>query len=305
MRLRKRTINKGRNTKMLNRIQFLAIISFFSLILAAIPTASLGHVQPAAPTVPSPAVQFPPLSSQNAIRQFYATGEDPDKSVRVNLSDTGGYILYHGVKIGFLGWYSQYWAAYNMFLVHLVNVTADNFHVAYLYLEEFGGYKWIGFWIYSYASMAGTGNPSRHEWVGWFTGDYWIGYSTQTPSVQVPQLNIRPAFKTINHLYSDGPFLKISAKVGFTTQMTLYPLLAYLNVYDPTRGYWNELWTLGLDASGNFYYVIFYMYANYPQYVLQGYTLNLTDYSIRLGYAWHYSPWWYEQRVGQNNVPLT
>jgi len=289
----------------MKKIQFLAMVSVFSLILAAIPMASLGLEQPAAPPIPSPVVQFPPLSSQNAIRQFYAVGEDPDKSVRVNLSDSGGYILYHGVKIDFLGWYSQYWAAYNMFLVHLVNVTANNFYLAYLYLEEFGGYEWIGFWIYSYTSMAGAGNPSKHEWVGWFNGDYWIGYSTQTPSVQIPQMNIRPTFKTINHLYSDGPFLKISAKVGFTTQMTLYPLLAYLNVYDPSLGYWNELWTLGHDASGNFHYVIFYMYANYPQHVLQGYTLNLTDYSIRLEYVWHYSPWWYEQSVRQNTVPKT
>jgi hypothetical protein len=285
-------------------LRLLVLIGLVSLVLTMAPQAFARINEPVAsetpeqPPVPSDSVPPPTMSSQNTIYQFYATGEYHGKSVKVDLSNSGGYILYHGVQIEFLGWYSQYWAAYNMFLVHLVNVTENDFYIAYLYLEEFGGYKWIGFWIYSYISMAGTGNPSQHEWVGWFTGDYSIGAPTTAPSVDVPNMQIRPAFKTINHLYSDGPFLTIDAKIGYAAGMTLYPLLNYLYVYDPTIGYWHELWTLGVDASGNCYYVIFYMYAAYPSYVLQGYTLRLTDYNLDLGYTWHYSPWWVQDYVG-------
>lgn len=289
------------------RLQLLVLVGLVSLMLTLAPKASamrtsepetsIGRVIES-PPVPSPAVQPPTFSEPNTIHEFYATGEYRGRSVDVELSNSGGYILYHGVKIHFVGWYSQYWAAYNMFLVHLVNVTENNFYIAYLYLEEYGGYKWIGFWIYSYTSMSGTGNPSQHEWVGWFTGDYWIGEQTQTPSVEVPEMEIRPDFKTINHLYSNGPYLTMNAFVGYTAEMTLYPLLIYLYVYDPSVGYWHELWTLGVDASGNCYYVIFYMYESSPDWVLQGYTLSLTDYGIVLGYTYNYSPWWYQQNVG-------
>jgi hypothetical protein len=300
--LYKHTNNQGGEVRMikLKRIQLLVLIGLVGLMLMIAPKALAMPSKPEEsatreqPPVPSDAVPPPTLSAQNAIYEFYARGEYRGQSVKVELSNSGGYILYHGVQINFVGWYSQYWAAYNMFLVHLVNVTENNFYIAYLYLEQIGGYKWIGFWIYSYISMAGTGNPSQHEWVGWFTGDYWIGKPTLAPSVGMPQLEIQPMFKTINHLYSDGPYLTINAKVGCAAGMILYPLMEYLNVYDPSVGYWNELWTLGVDASGNFYYVIFYMYESYPQYVLQGYTLRLTDYNLALGYTWYYSPWWYQ-----------
>lgn len=292
----KHTNNQGRKVRMIKvkRLQLLVLIALVSLMLTLAPKASATAEQP---PVPNPAVPPATFSVQNAIHEFYATGEYRGESVEVDLSNSGGYILYHGVQIRFIGWYSQYWEAYDLFLVHLVSVTENNFYIAYLYLQEYAGYKWIGFWIYSYISMSGTGNPSEQEWVGWFIGDYSIGEPTLAPSIEVSEMEIKPQFKTINHLYSAGPYLTINAFEGYTAEMTLYPLLTYLYVYDPSMGYWHELWTLGVDASGNCYYVIFYMYEIYPAWVLQGYTLNLTDYSVVLGYTWYYSPWWYQQNV--------
>jgi hypothetical protein len=162
---------------------------------------------------------------------------------------------------------------------------------------EYGGYKWIGFWIYDYTSMWSAGNPSQNEWVGWFIGDFWIGEETLAPSVEVPNVEIRIDNKCINHLYSNGPYLTINAFEGHTETMNFYPLLNYLFVYDPTVGYWHELWALGISKSGTYYYVIFYMYEKYPDWVLQGYTLNLNNYQLELGYQWQYSPWWYQLKV--------
>jgi len=39
------------------------------------------------------------------------------------------------------------------------------------------------------------------------------------------------------------------------------------------------------------------MYEKYPDWVLQGYTLNLNNYQLELGYQWQYSPWWYQLKV--------
>jgi len=293
----------------MKRIHYMAIVALTLASLTIITTpracARIDYGAPEQPPIPTDAVP-PSYSYQNTIHEFYAKGGYQGRSVKVDLSNAGGYILYHGVQISFIGWYSQYWGAYQLFLVHLVNVTETNFYIAYLYLMEYGGYKWIGFWIYSYISMWGTGNPSQHEWVGWFLGDFWIGEETLAPSVDVPEMEIRADSKCINHLYSDGPYLIINAFQGYTemtlfdvdVEMTLYPLLNYLFVYDPTVGYWHELWTLGVDNSGNYYYIIFYMYENYPDWVLPGYMLRLNDYRLQLGYSWYYSPWWYQLEVG-------
>lgn len=273
---------------------YVIIVALVSLMLTMAPKALAAPEQP---PIPNPSVPPPTYSYQNVIHEFYAEGEYRGESVTVDLSNTGGYILYHGVQIYFIGWYSQYWEAYQLFLVHLASVTENNFYIAYLYLQEYGGYEWIGFWIYNYISMWGTETPSENEWVGWFLGDFWIGEETLAPSVDVPEMEIRADSKCINHLYSDGPYLSINAFEGYVESVTLHPLLSYLFVYDPTLGYWHELWTLGVDDSGNYYYIIFYMYENYPDWVQPGYTVRLNDYYLQLGYDWYYSPWWYQLKV--------
>lgn len=148
-------------------------------------------------------------------------------------------------------------------LIYLVNSTALNFVLAWLYLTTGNS-----FWMYVFNYSAGE--------------SYWLQFTGQThvstnfvsiPLPSVPQYQFTPQSKITNAIFINGQNVTINGNNGTYDGQPAYAIWNLLNI----TGAWNELWLL----TGDYHYVILYTYPNGA--VFSGSNLNLNNYQ--------YTPW--------------
>ena len=207
----------------------------------------------------------------NQVRDFYAEGSSGDYHVKI--SSQGGYLTNGvGLKMFLLPWgyITAQWAVGTIHIVFLVNVTATDFHVAFLYFTNSSS----SFILRLFRYQGGVDNTIT------FDGSSHVYNRTViTSSVLMPRIMIQPRPQTQNSLSVFGPELHVHSNTGQmingSTILNIYPL--HVQVFRGIDEY-NELWSLLSDGSGNYYFAILYMRNSDSDHVIVEHQIRLNDY---------------------------
>jgi hypothetical protein len=158
-----------------------------------------------------------------------------------------------------------------MYIFFLVNVTATNFRIGFLYLTNSTNDPFILRW-YDYATN------NIQVWT--FQGTQQVYNRTVAASpVVLPKLQIPAAAKVTNGLSALGPQFYLTSTYGKwlngTTALSIYPL--YNQYFNGANDY-NEVWSLLADGVGNYYFAILYMQNSDASHVIIEHQLRLNDY---------------------------
>jgi hypothetical protein len=207
-------------------------------------------------------------SKNNKILEFSAYGNN-HLGDSFNVSDQGGYVEVEGRKMKVMPWSYANFTEENMFVFYLANITSNTFDIFYLYLDYENGIKGIRHFNY----QLGT-----DVWIRGFIGKASISNKeAYTPSIEMPDLNIKPKALISNKVFIQGKDLYFVDRIGYlnndTNNLIIYPLM---NIFDSKHG-WNQIWTLLKDKEAS-YFSIFHLNSIEANSVVQGQTLRLNDY---------------------------
>ena len=218
-------------------------------------------------TIPEPAV-----SGQNQLLDFYAGGTSDGYTLRV--SPQGGTLTVNDyLTMGLMPWgyVTTQWPTGKMYIFFLVNVTATNFRIGFLYLDNASNDAFILRW-YDYATN------NIQVWT--FQGTQQVYNRTVAAThVVIPKLQIPAVAKVTNGLSALGPQLYLASSYGEwlngTNTLSIYPL--YNQYFNGPNDY-NEVWSLLVDGLGNYYFAILYMQNSDASHVIIEHQLRLNDY---------------------------
>lgn len=218
-------------------------------------------------TIPSPGTP-----GQNQLLDFYAGGTASAYTLRI--SPQGGTLSandYLSMGLTPWGYVTSQWPTGKEYIFFLVNVTATNFRIGFLYLTNSTNEPFILRW-YDYASN------NIQVWT--FQGIQHVYNRTVAASPPVlPKLSIPAVAKVTNGLSALGPQLYLTSTSGTwlngTNALTIYPLY---NQYFTGANDYNEVWSLLTDAAGNYYFAILYMQNSDASHVIIEHQLRLNDY---------------------------
>lgn len=217
-------------------------------------------------------IPAPETPGQNQVLDFYAGGTSDSYTLRI--SPQGGTLSVNDyLSIGLMPWgyVTTQWPTGRVYIFFLVNATATNFRIGFLYLTNSTNEPFILRW-YDYASN------NIQVWT--FQGVQHVYNRTVTASPAViPKLTIPAAAKVTNGLSALGPQLYLTSTSGTwlngTTALTIYPLY---NQYFTGANDYNEVWSLLVDGVGNYYFAILYMQNSDASHVIVEHQLRLNDY---------------------------
>ncbi len=203
---------------------------------------------------------------------FYAGGTSEGYTLRI--SPNGGTLSVNNyLSMGLMPWgyVATQWSTSKIYIFFLVNVTATNFRIGFLYLTNSSSEPFILRW-YDYASN------NIQVWT--FQGiQHVYNRTVSAGSVVLPKLQIPAVAKVTNGLSALGPQLYLTSKYGEwlngTTALSIYPL--YNQYYTGANDY-NEVWSLLADGVGNYYFAILYMQNSDASHIIIEHQLRLNDY---------------------------
>jgi len=207
-------------------------------------------------------------SKNNKILEFSAYGNS-HLGVSINVSDQGGYIEIEEKKMKVMPWSYANFTEEDMYVFYLANVTGSTFDIFYLYLDYQNGIKGVRHFNYHLGTDA---------WISGFIGKASISnQEVNTPSIEMPNLNIEPKALISNKIFIHGKDLYFVDRIGYmnndSNNLIIYPLM---NIIDSKHG-WNQIWTLLKDQEES-YFSIFHINSAEANSVIRGQTLRLNDY---------------------------
>ena len=207
----------------------------------------------------------------NQVKDFYAEGSSGDYHLKI--SSQGGYLTNGvGLKMFLMPWryITDQWAIGTIHIVFLVNITATDFYVAFLYLTNSSS----PFILRLFRYQGGVDNAITFDG---FSHVY--NRTVMTSSVLMPRIMIQPRPQTQNSLSVFGPELHVHSNTGQmingSTILNIYPL--HVQAFRGIDEY-NELWSLLSDGSGNYYFAILYMRNSDSDHVIVEHQIRLNDY---------------------------
>lgn len=235
-----------------------------ALLAASIVTASASEGQSTRVSA------SPTLSNVNEIPDFYAEGTSGSYSLKV--SPEGGYLTSSGPSIFLMPWgyVTAQWSVGTVYIIFLANVTEDDFRIAFLYLTNSSTPFLLRTFEYQGADLSTLT----------FTGIQYV-FSRLTHTVQspMPHMKLMPKATGGNELSAIGPELYLNGNSGQLLNesrvLKIYPLKDQLY---PGANDYNEVWSLLMDDSGNFYFSILYMQNSNGNSVILEHQLRLNDY---------------------------
>ena len=218
-------------------------------------------------------VPAPEQAGQNRMLDFYAGGTSDSYTLQV--SPQGGSLSvgdYLSMALMPWGYVTAQWPTGTVYIIFLVNVTETNFRIGFLYLTNSSDEGFM-LRLFDY----GSDNIQIYNFQGI---QHVYNRTVTTLPVAIPKLEIPATAKVTNGLSALGPQLSLGPKGGElingTTAFAIYPL--YDQYFTGVNDY-NELWSLLVDGSGNYYFSIFYMPNNDNSHIIIEHRLRLNDYS--------------------------
>jgi hypothetical protein len=223
-------------------------------------------------------------SASNQVPDFYAGGMSDGYTLRISpqggTMSAGDYLTIDWMPWGYV---TAQWSIGKVYIIFLANVTQTDFRIGFLYLTNSSTMPFLLRW-YDY------GTNALSSWN--FQGTQQIYNRTvATSSVAMPQLKIAAASQTDSGVSVLGPNLHLGSSSGEwlngTDHFSIYPV--YTQFYsDPTD--YNEVWSLLVDETGNYYFAILYLPNNDNSRVIIEHQLRLNDYrranGIWVGAKW-------------------
>ncbi|MEM3506378.1 MAG: hypothetical protein QXT31_01820, partial [Candidatus Bathyarchaeia archaeon] len=229
-------------------------------------------------------------SINNEVLEFYIEGE-AKKGDYAMVSNEGGFLKLEGSFIRVLPWHYVIWKERNGWVFFLVNVTSNNFIIAYVYILKAYPYHFF-IKIFNYASKSIKTYTFEGQWE---VNDKIV----KTPSISIPKLSLTIDInnaKANNGFNILGKNISLIDGVGYfinkTSMLKVYPLYQF----STSGGEQNELWVLMVDElKGFYYYSIIYSFKSDKNHVMVGHTLRLNDY---------YTPNWITLEASWSTLPF-
>ena len=236
-------------------------------------TVLAGGFIPRTAAQPFLTVPAPVSSEPNQMLDFYAGGTSDSYSLQV--SPQGGTLTVSNyLSIGLMPWgyVTTQWPTGTVYIIFLVNATATDFRIGFLYLTNSSDESFI-------LRLFDYGNDNIQDYT--FEGVQHVYNRTVNElPVAVPKLQISATAKVTNGLSALGPQLSLGPTGGEwlngTNALSIYPLY---NQYFTGENDYNELWSLLVDGVGNYYFAILYMPNNDNSHVIIEHQLRLNDYT--------------------------
>ncbi|WP_455278436.1 hypothetical protein [[Eubacterium] cellulosolvens] len=204
------------------------------------------------------------------IPKFEIVGENY-KAEKMSISEQGGIIEISGSEYFFFPWKHIPWTENNVDVIFLANVTESNFRIGFIFLTN--GSSSFDVKIFDYESA--TYQKITFQGKAIITEDF-----VKLKRTFANKISIIPSAKIDNRLFATGPSLCIVNHEGqLKFQSSIMKLYAIHNTINPTSG-WNELWTLGVTESQDYYFNILYLNIKNNSDIIFGHSLSLNDYSV-------------------------
>ena len=189
------------------------------------------------------------LTDEIEIPKFEIAGENY-LGEKISISEKGGIIEISGEEFFFFPWKHISWTENNVNVIFVANVTESNFRIGFLFLTN--GSSSFDVKIFEYTSA--TYQKMTFQGKTFITND-----SVKLKRTFENKISIIPSGKIDNRLFATGPSLFIVSHEGkLKVQSSFMKLYVVHNTINPTSG-WNELWTLGVTESEDYYFNIFYI----------------------------------------------
>jgi hypothetical protein len=214
----------------------------------------------------------PTSSVVNKVPDFYAEGKSGSYSIKI--SPKGGYLASSGPTLTLMPWgyVTAQWSLGTVYIIFLANVTASDFHIAFLYLTNSSTPFILRTFNYQGADL----NSLTFDGI-----QYVFTRFVTTSSTPIPDIQLQAKAQSSNDLSAIGPELYINGNTGRmvngSTQLTVFPLRDQF--FSGSNDY-NELWSLLTDDVGNYYFGIFYMQNSDPSHIIIEHQVRLNDYQI-------------------------
>ncbi|MCW4042978.1 MAG: hypothetical protein NWE90_04555 [Candidatus Bathyarchaeota archaeon] len=210
------------------------------------------------------------LTDEIEIPKFEIAGENY-LGEKISISEKGGIIEISGEEFFFFPWKHISWTENNVNVIFVANVTESNFRIGFLFLTN--GSSSFDVKIFEYTSA--TYQKMTFQGKTFITND-----SVKLKRTFENKISIIPSGKIDNRLFATGPSLFIVSHEGkLKVQSSFMKLYVVHNTINPTSG-WNELWTLGVTESEDYYFNIFYMNIKNKSDIIFGHSLCLNDYAV-------------------------
>lgn len=210
------------------------------------------------------------LTNEMEIPKFEIAGENylGDK---ISISEKGGIIDISGTEFFFFPWKHISWTENNADVIFVANVTESNFRIGFIFLTN--GSSSFDVKIFEYTSA--TYQKMTFQGKTFITKDF-----VKPTKTFENKISIIPSGKIDNRLFATGPSLFIVSHEGkLKLDSSIMKLYVVHNTINPTSG-WNELWTLGVTESKDYYFNIFYMNIKDKSDIIFGHSLCLNDYAV-------------------------
>jgi hypothetical protein len=210
------------------------------------------------------------LTDEIEIPKFEIAGENYIGE-KISISEKGGIIEISGTELFFFPWKHISWIENNVDVIFVANVTESNFHIGFLFLKN--GSSSFDVKIFEYTSA--TYKKMTFQGKTFITEDF-----VKLKKTFENKISIIPSGKIDNRLFATGPSLFIVSHEGkLKLDSSIMKLYVVHNTINPTSG-WNELWTLGVTESEDYYFNIFYMNTKNKSDTIFGHSLCLNDYTV-------------------------
>lgn len=210
------------------------------------------------------------LTDEIEIPKFEIAGENylGDK---ISISEKGGVLEIYGTEFFFHPWKHISWTENNVDVIFVANVTESDFRIGFLFLTN--GSSSFDVKIFEYTSA--TYQKMTFQGKTFITKDF-----VKPKKTFDNEISIIPSGKIDNRLFATGPNLFIVSHEGkLNLDSSIMELYVVHNTINPTSG-WNELWTLGVTESEDYYFNIFYMNIENKSDIIFGHSLCLNDYRV-------------------------
>jgi len=210
------------------------------------------------------------LTDEIEIPKFEIAGENylGDK---ISISEEGGVLEIYGTEFFFYPWKHISWTENNVDVIFVANVTESNFRIGFLFLTN--GSSSFDVKIFEYKSA--TYQKMTFQGKTFITKEF-----VKLKKTFDNKISIIPSGKIDNRLFATGPNLFIVNHEGkLKLDSSIMELYVVHNTINPTSG-WNELWTLGVTESEDYYFNIFYMNIENKSDIIFGHSICLNDYRV-------------------------
>ncbi|WP_455368562.1 hypothetical protein [[Eubacterium] cellulosolvens] len=230
-------------------------------------------------------------SNEIKIPKFEIVGENY-RGEKISITEKGGIIDISGTEFFFFPWKHISWIENKVDVIFIANATESNFLIGFIFLTN--GSSSFDVKIFEYASA--TYQKMTFQGKTFITEDF-----VKLQRTFENKVSLIPSGKIDNKIFATGPNLFIVSHEGqLQLESSIMKLYAIHNTINPTSG-WNELWTLGVTESNNYYFNIFYMNVKNKSEIIFGHSLCLNDYAVleqkKLDTTWFFEDEGYQLSV--------